>query len=97
MKQVGDTQYYPFRLSVFQILNTKLFGGIKGPIPLLAVASNTIDEVNEIIRLLHDAGFVAGLFKANKLLKCEQDQVTHAYRSLYNKLILLKGKCDPTD
>ena len=79
------------------ILKLKLIGGIQGPIPPPAVASNLLDEINGIIRLLHDAGFAAGVFDANKMLQCDQDQVTHAYRSLYDKLTPLTGKCDPTD
>ena len=82
---------------MLQILKPKLIGKIQGQIPPQTVASNTLKEINGIIRLLQDAGFVAGLFNASKLLECEQDQVTHAYRSLYDKLIPLTGKCYPTN
>ena len=82
---------------MLRILKPKLVGGIQGPIPPPAVASNLLDEINGIIRLLHDADFVAGVFDANKMLQCDQNQVTHAYRSLYDKLTPLTGKCDPTD
>ena len=37
------------------------------------------------------------MFDANKLLECDQDQVIHACRSLYNKLNPLTGKCESTD
>ena len=82
---------------MLRILKPKLVGGIQGPIPPPAVASYTLDEINGIIRLLHYPGYVAGVFDAKKMMECEQDQVTHAYRSLYEKLIPLTGKCDPTD
>ena len=50
-----------------------------------------------IIQLLHNAGYVARVFDANKLLECDQDQVTHTYRSLYEKLIPLTGTCEATN
>ena len=55
------------------ILKPKLIGGIQGSIPPPAVATNSQDEIDEFIRLLHDAGFVAGGFDATKLLECDQD------------------------
>ena len=82
---------------MLRILKPKLIGGIQGPIPLPAVASDILKEINGIIRLLHGAGLVAGVFDASKMMECDQDQVTHAYRSLYDKLTPLTGECDPTD
>ena len=66
---------------MLRILKPKLIGGIQGLIPPPAVASNMLDEINGIIRMLHDAG----VFDANKILECEKDQVTHTCRSLYDK------------
>ena len=82
---------------MLRILKPKLIRGIKGPIPLPAVASDMLEEINGVTRLLDDAGFVAGVFNANKILECDQDQVTHAYRSLYDKLTFLSDNCDPTN
>ena len=64
---------------VLQILKPKLIGEIKGPIPLSAGASNTLEEIAWITRLPHEANLVAGVFDANKLMKCDQDEVTYAY------------------
>ena len=54
---------------VLQILKPKLIGEIKNPIPPPAGASNTLDEISGIIRMLHKAGLVAGVFDANKMLE----------------------------
>ena len=53
------------------ILKLKLIGGIQGPIPPPAVASNLLDEINGIIRLLHDADFVAGVFDAYQIVESD--------------------------
>ena len=63
----------------------------------MKVATNAMEGISAIIQLLQDAGYVAGAFDANKLLECDQDQVIHAYRSLYDKLIPLTGKCQSGD
>ena len=57
--------------SVFWILKLKLIGGIQIPIPPPAVASDMLEDINGIIRLLYDAGFVAGVFDANEILECD--------------------------
>ena len=57
---------------VVRILKPKLIGGIQGPVPPPAVASNILEKKNGIMRLLHDAGFVAGVFVANKMLECNK-------------------------
>ena len=67
---------------VLQILKPKLVGEIQGPISPPTVTTNPLDGINAIIQLLYDAGYVAGVFDANKLLECDQDQVIHACRSL---------------
>ena len=82
---------------VLRILKPNLIGGIQGPIPPPAIASDILEEINGIIRLLHDVGFVAGVFDVNKMLECNQEQVSYTYRALYDKLTPLTGKCDPTD
>uniref|UniRef100_A0AAV1VBJ4 Uncharacterized protein n=1 Tax=Peronospora matthiolae TaxID=2874970 RepID=A0AAV1VBJ4_9STRA len=82
---------------VLQILKPKLIGEIQGPISPPKVTTNPLDGINAIIQLLHDAGYVAGVFDANKLLECDQDQVIHTCRLLYNKLAPLTGKCEPND
>ena len=82
---------------MLQILKPKLIGEFQGPISPPTVTTNPLDGINEIIQLLHDAGYVAGVFDANKLLECYQDQVIHACRSLYNKLTPLTGKRESTD
>ena len=82
---------------VLQILNPKLIGEIQSPISPLTVTTNPLDGINAIIQLPHDAEYVAEVFDANKLLECDQDQVIHACRSLYNKLNPLKGKCESTN
>ena len=82
---------------MLQILKPKLVGEIQGTIFPPTVTTNPLDGINAIIQLLYDAGYVAGVFDGNKLLECDQDQVTHACRSLYNKLNPLTGKCESTD
>ena len=77
---------------VLQILKPNLIGEIQGPISPPTVTTNPLDGINAIIQLLHDVKFVAGVFDANKMMECDQDQVTHACRSLYNKLKPLKSK-----
>ena len=66
-----------------QILKLKLIGTFQGLVPAPAVASNTLEGIDEIIQLLREAGFVAGAFDAKKRLECEQSQVIHACHLLY--------------
>ena len=61
------------------------------------MATNAVEGISVIIQLLQDAGYVAGAFDAHELLKCDQGQVIHACRSLYDKLIPLTGKCESAD
>uniref|UniRef100_A0AAV1UMI3 CARD domain-containing protein n=1 Tax=Peronospora matthiolae TaxID=2874970 RepID=A0AAV1UMI3_9STRA len=82
---------------VLRILNPKLIGEIQGPISRPKVATNAVEGISAIIQLLRDAGYVAEAFDAIELLECDQDQVIHAFRSLYDKLIPLKGKCESAD
>ena len=77
---------------MLQILKPKLVRVIQGSISPPTVTTNPLGGINAIVQLLHDAGYAAGVFDANKLLECDQDQVTHACRSLYNKLNPLTGK-----
>ena len=82
---------------VLRILNPKLIGEIQGPISRTKVVTNAVKGISVINQLLQDAGYVAGAFDAHELLKCDQDQVIHACRSLYDKLIPLTGKCESAD
>ena len=54
--------------------------------------SNPLEGINGIIHLLRDAGFLAGVFDAKKLLDCKQDQVRRTCRLLYDGLITLTGE-----
>ena len=65
---------------------------IQGPIPPPAVAFNILDEINRILLLLHDAGFVTKVLDAMKMLDYEQYRAMHAFLSLFEKLVLLMGK-----
>ena len=56
---------------VLRILKPKLIGGIQSPLHSPAVASDMLEEINGITRLLQDAGFVAGVFDENKMLECD--------------------------
>uniref|UniRef100_A0AAV1TUP4 Uncharacterized protein n=1 Tax=Peronospora matthiolae TaxID=2874970 RepID=A0AAV1TUP4_9STRA len=80
-----------------RILNPKLIEETQGPISRPKVATNAVEGISAIIQLLQDAGYVAGAFDANELLERDQDQVIHACRSLYDKLISLTGKCKSAD
>ena len=82
---------------MLQILKPKLIVKIQGPVQASATASNTLEGVNGINKLIRDAGFVAGVSDAKKLLDCKQDQVIRACRSLYEGLIPLKGGCKNED
>ena len=50
-----------------------------------------LEGIDGIMRLMHEAGFVAEMFDVKKLLEVDQDQVTYARRSLCEKLISLAG------
>uniref|UniRef100_A0AAV1TID1 Uncharacterized protein n=1 Tax=Peronospora matthiolae TaxID=2874970 RepID=A0AAV1TID1_9STRA len=82
---------------VLRILNFKLIGEIQGLISRPKVATNAVEGISAIIQLQQDAGYVAGAFDANELRECDQDQVIHTCRSLYDKLIPLTGKCESAD
>uniref|UniRef100_A0AAV1T608 Uncharacterized protein n=1 Tax=Peronospora matthiolae TaxID=2874970 RepID=A0AAV1T608_9STRA len=81
---------------VLKILKPKRIGKIRGPISPLKAATNPLDKINAIVKLLHDFKYVAGVFDVKKLLRCNQDQVVHACQSLYDKLIPLTGRYEPT-
>uniref|UniRef100_A0AAV1TQG8 Uncharacterized protein n=1 Tax=Peronospora matthiolae TaxID=2874970 RepID=A0AAV1TQG8_9STRA len=76
---------------VLRILNPKLIGEIQGPISRPKVATNAVEGIGAIIQLLQDAGYVAKAFYANEQRECDQDQVIHTCRSLYDKQIPLTG------
>ena len=82
---------------VLRILDPKLLGELQGPISCAKVATNAVEGISAIIQMLQDAGYVAGAFDANQLLECDQDQVIHACRSLYDMLIPLTGKRESAD
>ena len=82
---------------VLKILKPKLIGEIQGPISPPKMATNAVEGISATIQLLQEAGYVAGAFDTNELLECDQDQVIHACRSLYDKLIPLTGKHKVTD
>uniref|UniRef100_A0AAV1U006 Uncharacterized protein n=1 Tax=Peronospora matthiolae TaxID=2874970 RepID=A0AAV1U006_9STRA len=64
---------------------------------LLKAANQSLEGINAFIQLLQDVEYVAGIFDADKLLECEQNQLIHACQSLYNKLVPLTGKREATD
>ena len=76
---------------VLQIRKPKRIGEVQGPKLPTRMITNPMNGIIAIIQLLHDAGYVAGVFVANKLLESAQDQVTHTCRSLYEKLAPLRG------
>ena len=82
---------------MLNVLKPKLIGEIRGPIALPKASTNALEGINAIIQLLQDARYVAGAFDASELLECDQDEVIHACRSLYDKLIPLTGKYEPMD
>uniref|UniRef100_A0AAV1T4S6 Uncharacterized protein n=1 Tax=Peronospora matthiolae TaxID=2874970 RepID=A0AAV1T4S6_9STRA len=87
----------PSSSPVLRILNSKLHGEMQGPMSRPKVATNAVEGISAIIQLLQDAGYVAGAFDANEMLECDQDQVIHACRSLYDNLMPLKGICESSD
>ena len=70
---------------------------IQGPASAPATASNMLKGSYGIMRLLHEDGFVAEMIDVRRLLDFEQDQITYACRSLYEKLIPLTGKAKTGD
>ena len=82
---------------MLKILKPKLIGKIQGPISAPATASNTLEDINGIVQLLRNEGFVAGVFDAKKLLDCKQDQVSRACRSLFVGLVPLTGEYKSKD
>ena len=66
----------------FEVLKPKLVDEIQGPVSTPPSEFNMLEGIYGIMQLLHEAGFVAGMFDVRKLVKCDQDQITHACRSL---------------
>ena len=51
-----------------------------------------LEGIYGIIKLLHEAGFVAEMFDVRELLECDQDMVSFEWRLPYEKIIPLTGK-----
>ena len=75
----------------------KLIDEIQGPVSTPASASNMLGVIYGIMQLLNEDGFVADMFDVRKLLECDQDQITYACQSLYEKLTPLTGKVKTED
>ena len=82
---------------VFQVLKPKLIDVIQGPVSTPASESSMLEGIYGLMQLLHEAGFVADIFDVKKMLECDQDQITYACQSLYEKLIPITGKAKMED
>ena len=82
---------------VLRVLKPELIDEIQGPASTPASASSMLEGIYGIMRLLHEAGFVAEMIDVKRLLDFDQDQITCACRSLYEKLIPLTGKAKIED
>ena len=59
--------------SVLQLMKIKLIDEIQGPVSTPASASNMLEGIYGIMRLLHEAGFVAEMIDVRKLKDFDQD------------------------
>ena len=63
---------------VLRVLKPELIDEIQGPASTPASASNMLEGIYGIMRLLHEAGFVAEMIDVKRLLDFDQDQITCA-------------------
>ena len=82
---------------VLKILKPTLIGSLTGPVSAPVTPSNQLEAIRSLMKLLEDAGYIAGSFDAQLLLECHHDQVIRAGKSLFEKLIPLTGECDCED
>ena len=82
---------------VLKILKPKLIGSLQGPVTAPIETTNQLEAIRRIMKLLQEAGFIAGEFDAQKLLECDHDQVINAGKSLFEKLIPLTGRSGSID
>ena len=82
---------------VLKILKPKLIGSLQGPVTAPIETTNQLEAIRRVMKLLQEAGFIAGEFDAQKLLECDHDQVINAGKSLFEKLIPLTGRSGSID
>ena len=82
---------------VLNILKPTLIGSLTGPVSAPVTPSNQLEAIRSLMKLLEDAGYIAGSFDAQLLLECHHDKVIRAGKLLFEKLIPLTGECDCED
>ena len=82
---------------VLRILKPTLIGSLTVPVSSPVTPSNQLEAIRSLMKLLEDAGYIAGSFDAQLLMECHHDQVIRAGKSLFEKLIPLTGECDCED
>ena len=55
---------------VLKILKPKLIGSLQGPVTAPIETTNQLEAIRHVMKLLQEAGFIAGEFDAQKLLEC---------------------------
>ena len=63
---------------VLRVLKPELIHEIQGPVSTPASASNMLEGIYGVMRLFHEAGFVAEMIDIKRLLDFDQDQITCA-------------------
>ena len=58
---------------VLKILKPKLMGSLQGPVTAPIETANQLEAIRRVMKLLQEAGFIAGEFDAQILLECDHD------------------------
>jgi len=70
----------------------ELIGSITGPVQAPSSTTNKIDAAMDLLRLLEEAGFIAGAFDADDLFRLELDAIRITAAALFNLLKPLVGE-----
>jgi hypothetical protein len=77
---------------VMRIMQLELIGSITGPVQAPSSTTNKLDAAMDLLRLLEDAGFTAGVFDAEDLFHLELDAIRISAAALFNLLKPLVGE-----
>ncbi|KAG3101477.1 hypothetical protein PI124_g14693 [Phytophthora idaei] len=85
---------------VMRILQPKQIEDPQRPVRAPMQTSNKLTAVKDLLRLLTDAGIVAGAFNAEDLFELDLDRIESTTRDLFNKIKFIVGEAlqipDPT-
>ncbi|GMF38220.1 unnamed protein product [Phytophthora fragariaefolia] len=80
---------------VMKIMRPKLIGVLQGPVKAPREASDMLDAVKILMRMLKDAGIVLGSFDANELFDMEQSTIRETTLNLFARLAPIVGSVVP--